>query len=80
MLKNMPNTRDIFLVFVSLVLGFCSCSKSPFSNGFEREETRSVHGYFKVLEMNDDVDVTLIRNVTPRTSWKASPQTSTATR
>lgn len=61
----MPNTRDIFLVFVSLVLGFCSCSKLPFSNGFEREETRSVHGYFKVLEMNDDVDVTLIRNVTP---------------
>ena len=54
----MRNTNHIFLVFFSLLL--CSCGKDIFSNGPVVEEDRTVHGNYQVIELLDNVDVTLI--------------------
>lgn len=54
----MSRLRNYLLASISLLL--CSCAKAPFSNGVVKQETRQVPGIFHVLEMNDDVDVSLV--------------------
>ena len=63
----MSRLRNYLLASISLMacLWICSCSKSPFSNGVVKEETRIVQGSFCVLEINDDVDVQLTRQLIP---------------
>lgn len=53
----MSRLRNCLLAYISLLL--CSCAKSPFSNGPIQQETRRLNGVFRVLEINDDVDVEL---------------------
>ena len=50
----------LFLVFANLLLN--SCQKDIFSNGPEVEEDRLIEGSFQVIELNDNVDVNLVRD------------------
>ena len=46
----------IFLACISL---FCACNKSPFSNGEVFEYERTIDQPFQIVELNDNLDVTL---------------------